>query len=315
MKKFIYLIFLLIFIVNAYSYFDNSSHGTTASTILKLNINASCQAMGEACAGSISDASALTINPANLVKIKKSSLFISNNIYFEDINLKSIYYARNLGKNVGAIAAGIKYLKWGEIPKTNNSAEEIGTFSPNDFVIEFGFSAYLTGLTKDPEDRITFGGVGKFIQNKIENSATTLSADIAFNFPYLFERKFMVSLIFQNIVGKIKMDKEDYDITKIIKVGSSIFLTPNLTINADIISPQDSLPYLALGLESRVNFTKYIKLFLRTGANSRNISGMKGFRGVNFGFGFKYYEYFLNYSYSPFGEFGNIHHLSFSLNY
>jgi len=301
--------------LNLYSYFDSSSYGTTASSILKLNINPRCVSMGEACASDISDASAIDINPANLIKIKKNSLFLSHNIFFQDITLNNLSYAVNLGKNSGTFGFGVKYLSWGSIDKTNDYAQEIGSFKPSEMVFELGFASYLTGITKDPEDRIVFGGIGKFIQNKIEDRASTLSADIGILFPYLFERKFVISLVFQNIVGSIKMDKENYDITKIIRVGSSVFISKNIMINSDIIIPQDRFLYLGLGYEGKINITKRTKFLIRAGANTRNISDLNGFRSISFGFGVEHWEYSLDYSYSPFGDLGNIHRFSFSMNY
>ncbi|HOJ86059.1 MAG TPA: PorV/PorQ family protein [Elusimicrobiales bacterium] len=314
MKKTLTLISIFISL-NANSAFDSSSYGTTAASILKLNINPRCVSMGEACTSDISDASAIDINPANLVKIPKNSLFLSHNIFFENITLESLSFAANLGKNTGTFGIGVKYLNWGKIEKTDDYANDMGSFSPNEMVVELGFASYLTGLTKDPEERIVFGGIGKFIQNKIEKSATTLSADIGILFPYMFDRKLALSLVFQNIVGSIKMDQENYDITKIIRLGSSVFITRNMTINSDIIMPQDRFLYWSIGFEERIKINKRTQFSLRAGANTRNISDMEGLRSVSFGFGIKHWDYLFDYSFSPFGNLGNIHRISLTINY
>lgn len=313
-------IFLSIYLLstlslNIYSAFDKSSHGTTTTPIVKLNINPRCVSMGEACSSDVSDASSIDINPANLIKIRQTSIFLSHNSFFEDISLQSLFYAKNLGKSTGSFGIGVKYLNYGKIEKTDEYANEIGSMNPNEIVISLGFASYLTGLTRDKEERLVFGGIGKFIKQRLEDSASTLSADIGLTFPYLFEKKLALSIVFQNIIGSIKMDKENYDVTKIIRIGSSVFLTKNITINSDIIMPQDNFLYIALGVETKIDITKRTKVFLRSGANTNNISDFKGFSNINFGFGIRNWEYSVDYSYSPFGDFGNIQRIALSINY
>lgn len=312
---FLSLYLLSTLTLNIYSYFDKSSHGTTATSIVKLNINPRCVSMGEACNSDVSDASSIDINPSNLIKVRQSSIFLSHNSFFEDIFLQSLFYAKNLGRNTGSFGLGVKYLSYGKIEKTDEYANDIGRMNPNEMIVFLGFASYLTGLTKDKEERLVFGGVGKFIRQRLEDSASTLSADIGLTFPYLFEKKLALSVVFQNIIGSIKMDKESYDLTKIIRIGSSIFLTKNMTINSDIIMPQDNFLYIAMGLETKIDITKRTKFFLRTGANTNNISDFKGFKNINFGFGIRNWEYSIDYSYSPFGDFGNIHRIALSINY
>lgn len=316
-KNFNLYIFLILIITNSYSYsyFDSSSYGTTGASILKLNTSPRCVSMGNACSSDVNDASSVDINPANMIKANRFSIFLSHNIFFENISMQSLSFITNLGKNSGSFGVGIKYLNWGSITKTDEYANDAGSFNPYEMVIAMGFAGYLTGITKDVEDRIVFGGTGKLIINKIENTASTLSADVGILFPYLFERRFVLSVVFQNITGNIKMDKENYNITKIIKIGSSTFLNKNLTINSDIIMPQDRFPYLSIGIETMIDITRRTKFFIRGGANTSNLKDMEGTRSVSFGFGLKSWEYNIDYSFSPFGNLGNIHRISISLNY
>ncbi|MEF3279903.1 MAG: PorV/PorQ family protein [Elusimicrobiota bacterium] len=314
-KFLIYIILFNFLTLHLHSAFDNSSYGTTSASILRLDINPKCAAMGGACASAIYDSSAIDINPAGLIKVKKTSFYFSYNKFFEDIYCGHISYAKNLSKNTGVFGLGVKYLKWGDIDKTDDYANNIGTINPNELVFEIGFAGYLGGMTKDPEDRIVFGGIGKFIRQEIDSSATTLSADIGLFFPYLFDRRLLISMVFQNIIGSIKMDKENYNITKIIKIGSSIFLGKNLTITSDIILPEDRFLYWAIGIETSISINKRTNIFFRGGANTSNISDLEGLRGISFGFGLKHWEYSLDYSFSPFGDLGNVHRISLSLNY
>jgi hypothetical protein len=310
------VVFLILFLnISNFAYFDSSSHGTTAMEVLKLNTNPRCVSMGEACASDIDDASSIEINPANLVMIKRNSFFISHSEFFSDIKMENISYGRKLAKNVGSFGFSAKILNWGSIEETNDSAATLGSFSPKDVILTLGFANYITGLTKDIEERIVFGGTVKLISTRIKNSATTVSSDIAFKFPYLFDRRFIISLVMQNLIGTIKIDKERYGITKVFRIATSTLVSKNITINSDIIMPEDSFLYLSLGVEERINLSKISNIALRAGINTRNIKDLDGNRTINLGFGIKYLNYKLDYSYSPFGDLGNIHRISISINF
>lgn len=314
-KKFLYIILILFVKVNLYSSFDNTSHGMYYSGVLRLNVNPKCVAMGEACTSNVYDSSALDINPASIVKIRKKSLYFSHTAYFEGIKSHFISYSHKLSKNAGTVGVAVKYLDWGKIEKTNEFAVNVGEFSPSDMVVEIGFGSYLTGFTKDVEDRIVFGATGKFIRSKIENSASALSADIGFLFPYMFDRRLLLSFVVQNIMGEIKFDKKPFPLVKVIKFGGSVFISDNITINSDFIFPQDSLFYWAFGIETKINLDKRTNIALRGGFNTRNINDLEGNRLFSFGFGVRWWEYRIDYAFSPFGELGNTHRFSFSLNY
>ncbi|MCX7642144.1 MAG: PorV/PorQ family protein [Elusimicrobiales bacterium] len=306
---------ILILHVNIYAYFSKNTHGTYASNIIKINPSPRCQAMAEACSSSINDASSLDINPALIINIKKLSVFASNSIYFEDISMSSFFFAKNLGKNTGTFGFGLKRLSWGEIQKTDEFASSLGNYSPYEMVIEAGFASYLSGLTKQKNKRIVFGGSGKVIINKIENTATTLSSDIGFIFPYLFEDKLVISFVIQNILGNMKLDKESYQIPKVIKIGSTIFLSRELIINTDIISPEDSVSYISSGLELSIRLTRRNYLYLRSGITSKNIGDLKEYSPFSFGIGIKYWNLYFDYSYSQMGYLGNINKFSFHIKY
>ncbi|MCX7905305.1 MAG: PorV/PorQ family protein [Elusimicrobiales bacterium] len=306
-------VILILHFINLHAYFTKSYQGTYASNIIKINPNPRCQAMAQACISFVNDASSLDINPASIINIKKLSIFASNSIYFENISMSSFFFARNLGKNTGTFGFGIKRLSWGEIEKTDEFANTLGKYSPYEMIIEAGFASYLTGLTRQKTQRIVFGGNGKLIINKIERTATTLSADIGFIFPYLFDDKFITSFVIQNIVGNIKLDKKSYPIPKLIKIGSSIILSKNFIINTDITSPQDSIPYISTGFEFSLKLSKKNYLYLRTGITSKNIKELKEYSPISLGIGIKYGNLYFDYSYSQLGYLGNVNKFSFNI--
>lgn len=316
MKSFIFIsIFLIISNINVEAYFSKNTEGTFFSNIIKVNPNPICSSMGDACSSFIIDSSGLDINPALLINTKETSLFLSQSIFFEDISMSSLFFAKNLGKNIGSFGFGVKKLDWGSIEKTDEFATPLGSFSPYEMIIEAGFASYLAGITKEKNQRIVFGGSGKVIINKIEKTATTLSSDIGFIFPYLFENRLVLSFTLQNILGNIKMDKQSYALPKIIKIGSTIFVSKEITINTDIIAQEDSIPYLSSGFQWDIRLKRQNHIYIRAGLTSKNINNLENFSPFSFGFGFKYWSFNLNYSFSQMGYLGNINKISLTVSY
>lgn len=313
--KMTFITTLILTSLNIYPYFSRNNEGKYASNIIKINPSPKCWAMSEACASFIDDASSIDINPALLINIKKSSLFFSHTAYFEGISMDSMFFAKNLGKNTGTFGFGIKKLDWGNIEKTDEFATSLGNYSPYEMVIEAGFASYLSGLTKGKTQRIVFGGTGKVIINRIENTATTLSSDIGFVFPYLFDDKLILSFTLQNILGSIKMDKESYPVAKIIKIGSSVLISKNFIINTDIISPQDSITYVSSGFECGIKLTRRNYIYLRGGITSKNVGKIEEYSPISFGVGLKYGNLYFDYSFSQMGYLGNVNRISFSFKY
>jgi len=295
--------------------FDYSSRGTTSLSSLRIISNPRCASLGEACGSDISNASAIEVNPANLIMITKNSVFLSHSRFSNDIKLQNISYAKRLPDKSGSVGISVKVFSWGSIDETDESANIVGKYTPSDTVITLGFANYITGMTKNVKDRFVFGGTVKFINTKIKNAASTVSADVAIKFPYLFEKRFVISLIASNIIGSVKLDKERFNITKIFRIATTTFISKNFTINSDIVIPEDSFLYWSLGIENKINISKISSIALRVGINTKNIKDMEGSRFFNTGFGIKYINYQIDYSYSPFGELGDIQRISFSVKF
>ncbi len=315
MKKFAILILSITLSLNLHPYFTKNTYGTYSSSILKINPDPACSAMAEACGCDGESPSAMDINPATLINIKKLSLSASKTIYFEGISMDSFFFAKNLGKNTGSFGFGIKKLDWGSIEKTDEFAYSVGSYSPYEMVIEAGFASYLTGITKKKTQRIVFGGTGKLIVNKIDNTASTLSSDIGFIFPYLFEDKLILSLSLQNIIGNMKLDKEAFPIPKTLRIASTVILSKNFKINTDIVAPQDTIAFLSSGFEWAYKITKRNYIYLRAGITTKNLGEMSGYSPLSFGFGIKYWQFYFDYSYSDMGYIGNVNRFSLSVRY
>ncbi len=295
--------------------FDKASKGGAAAQFLKIPISPRTSAMGEASAADMKDASAIDINPACLMNLRKDSFYFSHSQYLADSSLNYLAYAQNMGEEVGAWGLSFKYLGWGKMDNTDDTGGKIKSLSPYDLSIGVTFATYISGFNADEEDRFVFGGTGKVVRSQILNSASAISADLGFLTPYMLDRKFRMSLSASNIMGTMKMDKESFPLPLIIRLGGAAFITDDFKMTSDIIAPNDSFMYFALGCESRIRIAQKTELFIRAGANTKNLFDISGLKNLTGGLGFRYYEYHFDYSFSPYGELGNIHRIAISMNY
>ncbi len=295
--------------------FDKASKGTAAAQFLKIPVSPRTSAMGEASAADMGDASAMDINPACLVNLKKNSLYFSHSAYIAETSLNYLAYAQSMGEETGYWGMSFKYFNWGSMDNTDESGGKIKTISPYDLSIGFTFATYISGMYSDEEDRFVFGGTGKLVRTQIENSASAISADLGFLTPYMLDRKLRISLSASNIMGRIKIDKESFSLPLTIRLGAAAFINDDFKMTSDIIAPNDSFLYLAIGAEAKIKMAKKTELFIRAGANSKNIFDISGTKNITCGLGFRYYEYSFDYSFSPYGELGNIHRIAFGMNY
>lgn len=295
--------------------FDKASKGTSTAQFLKIPSSARTSAMGEASAADMRDASAVDINPACLMNLKKDSFYFSHSQYLANSSLNYLAYAQNMGEEVGAWGLSFKYLGWGKMDNTDDSGLKIKTISPYDMSIGVTFATYISGFNSDEEDRFVFGGTGKVVRSQILNSANTISADLGLLTPYMFYRKFRMSLSASNIVGTIKMDKESFPLPLVIRIGAAAFVTEDFKVTSDLIAPNDSFMYFAIGCESKIKIARKTEIFIRGGANTKNLFDISGIKNFTGGFGFRYHQYNFDYSFSPYGELGNIHRIALSMNY
>ncbi|MFT6865296.1 MAG: hypothetical protein ACJA08_000113 [Cyclobacteriaceae bacterium] len=103
-------------------------------------------------------------NPAALDSVLLTDITFNYNPYFADINVFSGAYYGNYGK-LGPLAIGLTYLSYGDFVETDDSGNEIGSFSAHDYVIAIGKSHQAGPFT--------LGVNMKFTQSAIESYSST----------------------------------------------------------------------------------------------------------------------------------------------
>jgi len=295
--------------------FDKASAGTTSAQFLKIMASPQGSAMGEAYSAMANDSSAIDVNPACLLNIKKESLFLGHSQYLADTSLEFVSYSQNLGEETGAWGLAFKYFNWGKIERTDEGGGRLSSFSPYDVSVNVSFASYITGFNKDEEERFVFGGTGKIVRSKIVDADNAVSADMGLLTPYMFDKKFRMSLVAQNIMGALKFDRESFDLPMILRLGSVAYISDSFTATADLTAPKDSFFYFCMGGELRLKLAKKSALYLRGGFNTRNLFELSGFKNITSGIGLRFDEYTFDYAFTPYGELGGIHRLALSMNY
>ncbi|MDD2805414.1 MAG: PorV/PorQ family protein [Elusimicrobiales bacterium] len=294
--------------------FDAGSAGTSSGQFLKIAAGARGAALGEAYSALADDAFALDWNPAGLINIKKNSMVMMHSPYLSGSFVDYFAYGETAGE-VGSWGVSFKYMNYGKIDRTDSSGIVLGDFAPYDTAVGVGFACYITGFNKEPEERFVLGATGKFVKSKIISDDNTVSADIGLNMPYMFDNRFRMSLVAQNIMGTLRYDKEEAPLPLILRFGTLTRLSEYLDLTADLVAARDGIPFAAVGAEVKVPVYKDLDFALRAGANTRAVTDLGGLRNVSLGGGVRFTDYRLDYAFSPFGDLGTVHRISAGLTF
>lgn len=292
--------------------FSADASGSATAQFLKLASGARGAGLGEAYAALADDAFAMDWNPAGLSSIKNKSMVFMHSPYLAGTYLDYFAYAENAG-DVGSWGFAAKYMSFGEISRTDSSGMETGKLAPYDLSGSVGFSAYISGFNKDPEDRFILGATGKFVRSKIQETDSTISADLGLLTPLMFDGAFRVGLAAQNIMGSLRFDTEEAPLPLVLRFGTVTRLSSHFLLTADLVGPRDHLPYLAAGAEARIAPSADMDVFLRGGFNTHAAADLSGTRNIALGAGLRYGAYTLDYAFSPFGDLGNVHRVSIAI--
>jgi hypothetical protein len=294
--------------------FDRSGVGTTAAQFLKLSATARGSALAECMTVLADDASALYWNPAALIEIQKRSVVFTHAAYIADTYYDYAAYGQKFG-DMGAFGASIQYMNHGNLTGTNASGIETGSFTPYDLAVSMGFSSYISGFNKYPEERFVLGVSAKVISSKIVNQDSTITMDAGILTPWLMNNRFRMGLTAQNIMGGLRFGNETSKMPFLGKLGGRVRLLSMWDLLFDVAAPVDNYPYASAATEIRVNVLENLRVDLRAGATTRAASDLDGLRNVSFGLGFAGSTLGLDYAFNPFGDLGNAHRVTLKVSF
>lgn len=305
LTKCFFVFFAVLFsAVSSHAFISEADIGTSAAQFLKLPVGAKNAAMGNASASNLCGSDAIYWNPANLYYLDKNTLSFSHAVWFEDVNYEWISFAMPYGKK-GTFGAALQYVSYGSIGRINSSAEKDGSFSPVDMAL------YLTYAKS--YGSFQFGGNLKYINSKIENSATAFAVDLGTNWN-LPDNKTSVAAVISNLGTKMKFNNESENLPLLIKTGCSSYVLDNLLVALDINFPNDNNIYFNLGTEYEIPVKGKTDVFLRAGYDGRN-KDIPGFNWLNLGFGVSHADISFDYAFVPYGEIGMTHLFSLGIKF
>jgi hypothetical protein len=336
MKK-IFTVILLLSLYIQFS-FSQAKVGTSAAPFLGISAGPRAVGMGSAFVAMADDASALYWNPSGIARSMKSEFTAAHTGWLVNTNYNWVGFVLNLN-NTDFLGVSFTQLDYGEDYVTTVVAPE-GTGEKWDAMdIAFGLS-YARNLT----DRFSIGGTAKYIQQKIWNeSASAFALDVGLL--YITEFNDMkigmsisnfgtdMTLDGKDLIKRIDLDESSAGINKTIpaKLKTDAWTLPlffrvgvamdvfksdliKVTTAADAFRPSDNQASINVGGE----FSWSDMIFIRAGYKSLLLDESE--EGFNCGGGLKY-NYtgtaFINvdYAFTTFGAFDNLHSFSLSITF
>jgi len=301
MKKLIIVLTVLLGLSAALNAsFTEDDIGTTGAAFLKLGKGVRAVSMGEAYAGLSDDVNAVFWNPAGLNNLKAAEVSAMHSIWFENIYFD--YITAAVPRASGVYGISVNYLGMDDIDKyTNSGVSSDETFSPYDMFLSLSYANTVR--------RSLFGANLKVIQSVIDDeNAIAFAADLGYMLP--LSEKLTIGSALQNIGTTMKFRDESDPLPLNLKLGVSYReLLNNLILAADINMPYDNIPSFHFGAEYSYLIKKII-LAARTGYKTTTVSDLDAMSGLSAGMGFAYSDFFLDYSWVPYGDLGNTHRIS-----
>jgi hypothetical protein len=303
------LIFVFTFFCS-WSVIPAANNGTSGFQFLQTDFSPRSSAMAGAFLVLRGDVNGIFQNPALLAYATGRQFCFNYNNYLLDISGGQAGYSQRL-LGYGQLSASILYLNYGSFQETDEFATPTGrSFTANDMALAVSYSDYL-------EERFVYGASIKLIHSKIDSY--TASA-VALDFGLIYEAPFSPDLYFGAAllnVGKgisaFMHTKEDLPLSLRIGVSKKLAHLPlvyNITLN-DLNtagkSLSDHLKNFSIGGEFTLSSVFRLRLGYDNALHSDLDTPAAKFTGVSLGFGLIWHSYRFDYSYSSYGDLGNVH--------
>ncbi len=192
------VLILILIIGNYLNASSQSLGGNAVFNFLQQSNTPQLSALGGYNISTITNDVGMTFNnPALLRKEMHHQLSASFNNFLAGIKNYSLSTAFYLPKHSATAALGINYFNYGPITQTDASGNVIGSFIPNDYVVQFSFS-------KQHKEHWWLGSTFKFINSSYGNyKSNAIALDLALN--YVDSTKFFqAAFVVKNMGSQLK---------------------------------------------------------------------------------------------------------------
>lgn len=326
------LVCLTVCLVAAVSFsFGQQKLAQTGMKFVAVSTDPRAEGMGEAVTSLDGNSLSMFFNPAGMARLNSEvSASLGQVSWIADI--KHIYASVAVSPfngDYGVIGFNFRSVDYGQLDETiidgnANGFLDLGTFSPSAYAFGIGYATALS-------DKFSIGGDINFVHQdlgssivSIDNAGNTTSRSekqsvASFDFGLIYKTGYK-SLAFgmdlRNFSRELTYEQESFQLPLTFRLGVSMNVLDlwdmssndqSLIVSADAAHPRDYREQLNVGLE----YTFMQLLSLRGGYMFNNDeTGFTAGLGVNHSFAGV--QVGLDYSYTPFGVFGNVQRISFS---
>jgi hypothetical protein len=297
MKKL--LAFLLLVSVNAEAATLNSG-----AAFLKIGTGARPEAMGGAYTALADDVSALHYNPAGLSSLLRREVGITHTEYLLGSKFDFVGFAQPT--SFGTFGLGMIRLGTGNLEARDANRQSVGGFSASDSAYTLGFSRKMSALS--------LGANFKYLESKIgSDSASTFAVD--FGAMHQFAgRPFSLGFSVMNVGQGLKFIDQRDPLPLTLSVGGAYRLGGALNLALDVRhEPNDHRTDIGLGTEYAVLSNFALRAGYATMGSITSAGKSSPLNGLGGGFGLKLKNYRADYTFTPFGDLGNVQRISLGI--
>jgi long-subunit fatty acid transport protein len=274
------------------------SGGRFAADFMNIGIGGRPSSMSDTFCAVADNADAVYWNPAGLARLTDIELSFSHLDYIANIKFANFAAVIPMTNRVIGMNFNTMYT---EDTERDINGNKTGSFMDINSVLSIAYSANLT-------DKTCFGISMKTVYIQLASEKTN---GLVFDTGLLHRLtdKISLGINIQNVGDKIQYPGNDIvPPATNIKLGAS-YKTAGLLVATDVNIPIKGRKTLSIGAEHRIKqiFSLRYGYKFKEGGNE-----LGAFDGVSVGFGLTIRKYTFDYAFSPFGEFGVVHRLSFN---
>ena len=305
------------------------------ASFLNIGVGSRSVGMGGAYSAIGNDIAVMHWNPAGLVNAVRSEepgarskgIFSAmHNQWIADMSYDFMGYARQLGarsqERGGVIGASIVMLSQGNMEGRDENRQVTQEFGANDAAMTLSFAS----TSKVPGARsqgvnLSYGINLKIIRQQIE-SAQAIGLAMDMGLLYRFSAlPFSAAFSVQNLGPQMKFLSEGYDLPLSVTLGAG-YVISGLTLALDIKQRiYEGKTSISIGTEYLLSQSFALRTgYLLAAARSRDsapavTNGVTNSQGLGGGFGVKLFGAGIDYSFTPFGDLGITHNMTFNFEF
>jgi len=247
----------------------------------------------------------LTYNPAGVYAIPRLQLGVSQIEWFDDTSFS--YLGLGIPRGDGGLALGLAYFDKGDIAGKDWQGSDMEAGNAYDFGFIGGYGFHVPNICA------LRGGVsGHVIQASLDDvSATAIGVNLGLLYG-LMEDQVQLGLAVRNLGTKLEFDGGEDEQTLTFAGGISYMTMPEQIPNVDVMvaldgyMPKDRGFEIGAGGEVWVYNTLALRVGYRTGPE---------FGNLNYGAGFKYGDFQLDYTYADYEDLEATHRISLTMGF